>query len=239
MVAFAGDVVDQHGSDPRWDRIGIVRYPSRAAFFAMQQRDDFKDQHVHKEAGMESTIVMSCLPVDGAPHAATPDGGQVVLRVRRFADAGAVSTLVRSPSRGRHAPQPLLGGGRDRGRRAHVGRGALRPRCRRCRPRALLELGGADEASPSSSTPSRPSTTWPSRSTPPAMCRPGGLTMDVLRTPTSVSPTCTTGTMPRATACHRRRRHRAALPLRGRGPRDAAPILLLHGNRRGPTSTAT
>lgn len=94
MVAFAGDVVDQQGSDPRWDRIGIVRYPSRAAFFAMQQRDDFKDQHVHKEAGMETTIVLSCLPVDGAPHAATPEGGQVVLRVRRFADAGALDALA-------------------------------------------------------------------------------------------------------------------------------------------------
>jgi hypothetical protein len=32
----------------------------------MQQRDDFKDQHVHKEAGMEFTIVMACHP-DGAP----------------------------------------------------------------------------------------------------------------------------------------------------------------------------
>ncbi|MBL8776266.1 MAG: hypothetical protein JNK12_10055 [Acidimicrobiales bacterium] len=84
MIAFAGDVVEQRGSSPTWDRIGIVRYPHRAGFFAMQQRDDFKDQHVHKEAGMEATIVMSCLPVEGAPLAATPDGGTVVLRVRRF-----------------------------------------------------------------------------------------------------------------------------------------------------------
>lgn len=65
VVAFHGDVLDQRAGEPAWDRVAIVRYPSRAAFFAMQQRDDFKDQHVHKEAGMEFTIVMSCLPVGG------------------------------------------------------------------------------------------------------------------------------------------------------------------------------
>lgn len=81
MVAFAGEVVDQQGAAPTWDRVGIVRYPNRAAFFAMQQRDDFKDQHVHKEAGMDTTIVMSCLPIDGGPVVSTPAGGQVVVRV--------------------------------------------------------------------------------------------------------------------------------------------------------------
>jgi hypothetical protein len=66
MVAFHGDVLDQRSGAPAWDRVGIVRYPTRAAFFAMQRRDDFKDQHVHKEAGMEFTIVMACHP-DGTP----------------------------------------------------------------------------------------------------------------------------------------------------------------------------
>ncbi len=65
-VVFHGDVLDQRAGAPAWDRVGIVRYPTRAAFFAMQQRDDFKDQHVHKEAGMEFTIVMACHP-DGSP----------------------------------------------------------------------------------------------------------------------------------------------------------------------------
>lgn len=88
VVAFGGDVVDQRGGEPRWDRIGIVRYPSRAAFFAMQERDDFKAQHDHKEAGMDFTIVMSCLPVPGAPVAPMPADGDVVLRVRRFGAAG-------------------------------------------------------------------------------------------------------------------------------------------------------
>lgn len=80
MVAFHGDVAEQRAGEPRWDRIGIVRYPTRAAFFAMQQRDDFKRQHVHKDAGMECTIVMSCLPDPARPPIATPDG-TLVLRV--------------------------------------------------------------------------------------------------------------------------------------------------------------
>lgn len=51
------------GDGTMWDRVGIVRYPSRRKFFEMQQRADFKSKHVHKDAGMEFTIVMSCLPV--------------------------------------------------------------------------------------------------------------------------------------------------------------------------------
>ena len=146
MIAFAGDVVDQQGSAPRWDRIGIVRYPSRAAFFAMQQRDDFKDQHVHKEAGMETTIVMSCLPVDGAPHAATPEGGQVVLRVRRFADAAARDALGEEAlpegvtPLSRFAVEGVIVGDErtwDEVRFDHAADGAPLD--------ALLDLGGADE----------------------------------------------------------------------------------------------
>src|SRR5581483_5822121 len=60
---FAADVERTlAGDDVAWDRVGIVRYPTRKKFLEMQQRDDFKSQHVHKDAGMEFTIVMSCLP---------------------------------------------------------------------------------------------------------------------------------------------------------------------------------
>lgn len=61
-VAFHGDVTEQLLGEPRWDRVGIVRYPTRRSFFEMQQRDDFKEKHVHKEAGMQFTIVMACQP---------------------------------------------------------------------------------------------------------------------------------------------------------------------------------
>jgi hypothetical protein len=80
MVAFHGDVEEQALGQPRWDRIGIVRYPSRRAFFAMQQRDDFKQQHVHKEAGMDFTIVMSCHPTF---HESVEPTGALVMAVER------------------------------------------------------------------------------------------------------------------------------------------------------------
>jgi hypothetical protein len=90
MVVFGGDVADQRLGEPSWDRVGIVRYPSRSAFFAMQQRDDFKQQHVHKEAGMDFTIVMSCLPT--AHDDADAGEGRVVLLVERGA-AGEPATI--------------------------------------------------------------------------------------------------------------------------------------------------
>lgn len=60
-VAFFGPVVAQ-ADEGEWDRMGIVRYPTRRAFMEMQQRSDFKEKHVHKEAGMHYTIVLGALP---------------------------------------------------------------------------------------------------------------------------------------------------------------------------------
>jgi len=83
VVPLFGDVTHQVTDDVAWERIGIVRYPSRASFFAMQNRDDFQRQYVHKEAGMETTIVMGCTPLATAdPESA--GSGPVVMRVRRF-----------------------------------------------------------------------------------------------------------------------------------------------------------
>lgn len=87
VVALHGDVIDQPSGEPAWDRIGIVRYPSRAGFFAMQERDDFKEAHHHKDAGMEATIVIASAPGADAPLGTDlPDGGVMVMRVRRFTD---------------------------------------------------------------------------------------------------------------------------------------------------------
>lgn len=145
MIAFAGDVVDQRGSDPTWDRIGIVRYPHRAGFFAMQQRDDFKEQHVHKEAGLAATIVVSCLPVEGAPLTPTPAGGTVVLRVRRFAGDAPDPSIHESRPEGvtplsRFAVEGVIVGDArtwDEVRFDHVADGAD--------TEALLDLTGAEE----------------------------------------------------------------------------------------------
>ena len=45
-----------------WDRIAIVRYPTRRAFIEMQTRKDFAEKHVHKNAGMLRTILPCCTP---------------------------------------------------------------------------------------------------------------------------------------------------------------------------------
>lgn len=85
MVPLFGDVVGQATDGVAWDRIGIVRYPSRRSFFAMQERGDFKEKYVHKKAGMESTIVMGCLPGTVADPARA-GSGPLVMRVRRLSE---------------------------------------------------------------------------------------------------------------------------------------------------------
>ncbi|MCU0269791.1 MAG: hypothetical protein MUF83_14260 [Acidimicrobiales bacterium] len=85
VVAFAGDVDTQLRGTPTWDRVAIARYPSRAAFFAMQQRDDFKDQHEHKIAGMAFTINAATHPTAHDPSA--PTTGRLVLSVTRSGPA--------------------------------------------------------------------------------------------------------------------------------------------------------
>lgn len=108
-VVLHGDVDAQLlGSSPRWDRVGIVRYPTRRAFIDMQSRPDFRSRHVHKEAGMAATIVMGCHPaatpsfstVGGTadwstvPHPPTPDDGPVmVVHVIRYVEGVAAARL--------------------------------------------------------------------------------------------------------------------------------------------------
>jgi len=47
--------------------MGIVRYPTRKSFMDMQSRPDFLERFVHKEAGMEFTIVMTALATAPLP----------------------------------------------------------------------------------------------------------------------------------------------------------------------------
>lgn len=105
-IVFAADVEDQFmGEAPRWDRVAVVRYPTRASFIGMQQRDDFRKAHEHKEAGMAETIVIAGQPLDfpeieqppdwaDVPHPPTDeDGAYTVVHVIRFHDdAGAATT---------------------------------------------------------------------------------------------------------------------------------------------------
>jgi len=90
-LVFGSRVVAQPVGNPDWDRIAIVRYPSRARFFEMQRMPEFVDRHEHKDAGMEFTIVMSCDPRELPAQQPTVEHGSLVMSVRRFAD-GAAST---------------------------------------------------------------------------------------------------------------------------------------------------
>lgn len=112
QVAFLGAVSDQLlGGAPRWDRVGIVRYPTRRSFIEMQSRADFQEKHVHKEAGMAETIVAGCVPIPSpqddpdapapvdwadVPHPPTDEDGPVtVLHLIRFHPGGADTDMVR------------------------------------------------------------------------------------------------------------------------------------------------
>jgi hypothetical protein len=100
-VVFLADVDMQLlGQSPKWDRVVVVKYPTRRSFIEMQSRPDFVKKHVHKDAGMEQTIVIGCqpmpvpeLPASAAewadvPHPPTSeDGPVVVIHVLKFMDA--------------------------------------------------------------------------------------------------------------------------------------------------------
>jgi uncharacterized protein (DUF1330 family) len=103
-IVFAGDVDQQLlGEAPIWDRVGVVKYPSRRSFIEMQDRPDFQAKHVHKDAGMAETFVIGCQPMPDfdfggvdlvdwadAPHPPTADDGPVmVVHVLRYEDAAA------------------------------------------------------------------------------------------------------------------------------------------------------
>jgi hypothetical protein len=102
---FFGEVDQQLlGDDTVWDRVAVVKYPTRKSFVDMQSLPSFRTSHHHKDAGMESTIVIGTqpmalpgpperfAPVDWAdvPHPPTDDDGPVVVvHVLRFHDAEA------------------------------------------------------------------------------------------------------------------------------------------------------
>lgn len=102
-IVLVADVDQQLlGASPTWDRIAVVKYPTRRSFIDMQSRRDFQDRHVHKEAGMKQTFVIGCQPMDlpdlGDPlprdrwdeleHPPTDDDGPVlVMHVIRFEEA--------------------------------------------------------------------------------------------------------------------------------------------------------
>lgn len=64
-IVYVADVVGNHIGDEDWDRIAIVKYPTRRSFIEMQSRKDFGEKHVHKAAGMLRTTLIGCQPANG------------------------------------------------------------------------------------------------------------------------------------------------------------------------------
>ena len=78
-VVFFAEVESQLlGSDPRWDRVAVVQYPTRRSFIEMQLLPEFAELHEHKDAGMARTIILGCQPIDPPPRPAdAPDWADV------------------------------------------------------------------------------------------------------------------------------------------------------------------
>lgn len=100
-IPFFGDVIaTPWGDGTQWDRVGVVKYPTRRSFLEMQNRKDFQEKHEHKEAGMDFTFVIGCQPVDPQPsvrpdpsiwpsleHSPNDEDGPIVLvHVIRYAE---------------------------------------------------------------------------------------------------------------------------------------------------------
>lgn len=127
-VTLFGDVVAQDQPDDLpWDRIAAVTYPTRRSFMDMQDRPDFIERHVHKDAGMALTIIAACHPVGGSvagarrlrvellgPEGTAPEPGpgRLVARVEGVAvgDGRTWTTAVFTDLDRDDAPGPLSGG---------------------------------------------------------------------------------------------------------------------------------
>jgi haloalkane dehalogenase len=58
-VVFSTDVDNQiDGDNNTWESVAIVEYPCPLAFFAMSAAPDFQARAIHKQAGVEKTIVL-------------------------------------------------------------------------------------------------------------------------------------------------------------------------------------
>ncbi|HEY4378449.1 MAG TPA: hypothetical protein VGM93_14885 [Acidimicrobiales bacterium] len=101
-IVFLADVDSQLlGDAPQWDRVAVVKYPSRRAFIELQELPTYPAKHVHKEAGMEQTFVIGTQPIAApevpadrpewtdVPHPPTAeDPSVVVIHVLKFVDEG-------------------------------------------------------------------------------------------------------------------------------------------------------
>lgn len=67
-LCFVADVVASPGD---WHRVAVVGYQSRRSFIEMAGRQDFRDWHHNKSAGIEQAVVLGTLPADHLPAQST------------------------------------------------------------------------------------------------------------------------------------------------------------------------
>ena len=106
-IVFVADVEMQLAGEPKWDRVAIVKYPTRRSFIELQSAPGFSEKHAHKEAGMEQTFVIGCQPMifptsavalpewSTVPHPPTAqDPPVVVMHVLKFKDPSSVDHMT-------------------------------------------------------------------------------------------------------------------------------------------------
>lgn len=106
MVLVAPVETQLRGDGIAWDRVAIVLYPTRMSFIEMSNRDDFKKQHEHKNAGMETTIVVASMPRDDEPaptdvSSSVGTGDRLLLQLVVDADAPDLADDIDSTRIGR------------------------------------------------------------------------------------------------------------------------------------------
>ena len=78
---------------PAWDQVAIARYPSYQEFFALSQSPELQVGLEHKDAGVETTIVIPTLRVEDAPLAAElPPADDPVVLFEIFSHGGDGTT---------------------------------------------------------------------------------------------------------------------------------------------------
>ncbi|MEM9192949.1 MAG: hypothetical protein AAGF12_27490, partial [Myxococcota bacterium] len=77
-VAFNTDVHSQiDGNDNLWENVAVVEYPCPLAFFAMLLDPEFQERSIHKDAGVERTIVM-VTKLQPLPSPSDPDQSEAM-----------------------------------------------------------------------------------------------------------------------------------------------------------------
>ncbi|MFN3199503.1 MAG: hypothetical protein ACE366_13950 [Bradymonadia bacterium] len=109
-VVFSASVNEQiDGDDTIWETVAIVEYPCPLAFFSMLAHPEFQARSVHKEAGVEESLVMvtelqsSPLP-EGftppeSPFADPADPAFELVHVQRFHDVAQYDEGTDEPER--------------------------------------------------------------------------------------------------------------------------------------------